>query len=303
MYNKDIKERYVKFRLDSSTLMEREIIRFFEISRPIEEMFNKDLCNFTNKEIVEFYKFLNVVSLERLQSIHSQYSLYTSWCLNEHLVLDSQNHYLELNVRDLEKLVNKKILHKRIIDRETVLKWAEGLPNARDSFCLLALFEYGKSKDFVDIWNLKISDIHEGYIRLSNRTVKASKTLINLAINAHENDEYYGSNGKVYTLKAGSNIYRDFHNTDEFVDGYQKGRRIYVGMTRCFKFLGVSDWMNINAVVVSGKLNMIERRAKELGMSAVEFVHSPYLKEVKEQYGDNKNAKWYMLKYGDYLEG
>ena len=44
--------------------------------------------------------------------------------------------------------VNKALFNMKIVSKNTILNWVEQLPNPKDQFVLLGLFEGIKGKDF-----------------------------------------------------------------------------------------------------------------------------------------------------------
>ena len=185
-YNEELKKRYIKEKEKILSVSSNYIDVQFRKSSEMEYELNKDISNWTTYEIIEYYKILNMTSYESLLCVNSTLSQYTQFCLENSLVKDNQNHYLEMTKDLLADCINKAILEKKIVERETVLRWVEELPNPRDQFILLSLFEYGKSKDFKDIVYARPQDIQGNKLKLSNRTVNISDKLINIINNCIE---------------------------------------------------------------------------------------------------------------------
>ena len=116
MYNKEYKERFIAER-ENKKYLECQ----FEKVSSMETELNKDVSNFTYYEIVEYYKLLNTCSLEYLRVLNSQFSLYTQWCLQQNLVSDSQNHYLELRTEDYDNCINKALINLKVIPKSVIL--------------------------------------------------------------------------------------------------------------------------------------------------------------------------------------
>ena len=149
-FNEELKKRYLNEKEKSLAITSNYIdVQFRKVSETEYEL-DKDVSNWTLYEIVEYYKLLNLTSYESLLCLNSIFSQYTQFCLENSLVRDNQNHYLECTREVLAGCINKSILDKKIVSRETILKWVDELPNPKDQFILLSLFEYGKSKDFRD---------------------------------------------------------------------------------------------------------------------------------------------------------
>lgn len=303
-YNEELKKRYIKEKEKILSVSSNYIDVQFRKSSEMEYELNKDISNWTTYEIIEYYKILNMTSYESLLCVNSTLSQYTQFCLENSLVKDNQNHYLEMTKDLLADCINKAILEKKIVERETVLRWVEELPNPRDQFILLSLFEYGKSKDFKDIVYARPQDVQGNKLKLSNRTVNISDKLINIINNCITEDKYYsitGNNKKTMPLVDYGYIVKSYPNQNIELSDFQKGRNIYIASQRIFDYIGVRQWMSPNSVAESGKLHMIKERSKELNMTPIQFIYSDYIKEVEVQYNCSITTSVYKTKYEEYL--
>lgn len=303
-YNEEIKKRYVEEKGNKTLVPASHLLNTFKKSAEYEFEHGKDLCDWTRYEITEYYKILNSTSLEVLINLNSVFSQYTQFCLENNLVKDNQNHYLEINFNILNNCINKAILNKKVVTRETVLEWVNELPNPKDKFILLGTFEFGKSNDHQDITNAKQDDV-EGYrLKLADRTVDISDELLDIIYDCEITDEYYSISGsctRTMPLVDYGYIVKSYPNQSIDATVYQKGRNVYASSRRIMQYLGIGDWMNLSAISESGKLHMINKRAKELGMSAVEYIYSDFIKEVETQYNCKITRSIYMKKYKEYL--
>lgn len=303
-YNEELKKRYIKEKEKTLGISSNYIDVQFRKAAEFEHELNKDLSNWTVYEIVEFYKILNIATFESLLCLNSSLSQYTQFCLENNLVKDNQNHYLECTADIIKGCVNKAILEKKIIDRETVLKWINELPNPKDQFILLGLFEFGKSKDFQDFVYARKEHLNGNSLQLSSRTVEITERLVNIIDDCETETKYYsitGENKKVVDLVDYGYIIKSYPNQNMGLGDYQKGRNIYISCQRTFKYLGVGEWMSPNAVVESGKLHMIRERSKELNMSMMNYIYSDHIKEVEMQFGCTISRSVYVKKYAEYL--
>ena len=303
-YNKELKDRYLHEKEKMLSVTSNYIDVQFRKASEYEYELSKDVSNWTVYEIIEYYKILNMTSFESLLCLNSILSQYTQFCLENSLVRDNQNHYLECTKEVLAGCINKAILDKKIVDRETIIKWAEELPNPKDQFILLSLFEYGKSKDFKDIVYARPKDVNGNKLKLSDRTITISNELKDIISNCVSEDTYYSISGKgtkIMPLVDHGYIVKSYPNQNMSLSDFQKGRNIYISCQRIFDYLGVGKWMSPNSVSESGKLYVIKNRAKELGVSPMEYVYSEHVKEVENQFGFNMVRSVYCKKYGEYL--
>lgn len=304
-YNKELKERYLVEKEKSLSITSNYIDVQFRKASETEYELDKDISNWTVYEIIEYYKLLNLTSFESLLCLNSIFSQYTQFCLENSLVRDNQNHYLECTEL-LSGCLNKAIIDKKIIDRNTVLGWVDELPNPKDQFILLSLFEYGKSKDFKDIVyaTSKNLDVDNNTLKLNDRTVYVSDKLIDIIQDCETEDTYYSISGKGVKKMPLVNygyIVKSYPNQNMGLSEFQKGRNIYIACQRIFDYLGIGEWMNPNAISEAGKLYMIHERARELNIIPTQYVYSDYINEVAKQYGCSIVRSVYVKKYGEYL--
>ena len=302
-YNKEQKKRYISNKEEFLSVPSNYIDVQFRKSSAHEYELDKDVCNWTVYDIIEYYKLLGMSSFESLLCLNSTFSQYTQFCLENNLVKDNQNHYLECTKEVLVGCLSKAIFEKKIVDRKTVLGWVDELPNPKDQFILLSLFEYGKSKDFKDIVNAKAEDVNGNELKLSDRSVQISDKLVSIIEQCIETEVYYsitGKNKKVMPLVDHGYIVKSYPNQNIYLSEFQKGRNIYITCQRIFDYLGV-EWMSPNSISEAGKLYMIKERAAELNMSPVQYLYSEHIKEVDEQFGCSITRSVYAKKYGEYL--
>lgn len=306
MYNEILKKRYIKEKSESVMIPPNYLECQFNKTKKYEEELNKDLHDFTACQIIEYYKILNISSLDSLVVMNSHFSLYTQWCLQEDVVADQQNHFLELDMETLKECLNKEMFQRKIVSRKQVLSWCDQLPNPKDQLVILGLFEGMKGKDFCDFVHLKPSNvIDDKFLSLSsNRTIMVSDRLIRYIKDSIIETIYYSSSGlqvKKMPLINKGYVIKDYPNTKEDTTDYRKGRTIYNGIARSLNYVGVLDFMSANSICESGKLHMIKQRASELDMTPKEYIYSEHIKEVEYQYNCNIVKSIFWLKYEDYL--
>lgn len=305
-YNEDWKDRYLREKETTLSIPVNYIDVQFRKASETEYELDKDVSNWTTYEIVEYYKLLNVTSFESLICLNSIFSQYTQFCLENSLVRDNQNHFLECTKEILYGCLNKAILDKKVVDRNTVLKWVDELPNPKDQFILLSLFEYGKSKDFKDTVYATKKNLDEENctLKLSDRTVKVSNRLIEIINDCNTEDTYYSISGKgtkVMPLIDYGFIVKSYPNQNMDLSEFQKGRNIYIACQRIFDYLGVGKWMSPNSLSEAGKLYMVKEKAKENNMTSMQYLYSDDIKDVENQYGCKIVRSVYAKKYEGYL--
>lgn len=283
MFNEMQKERFL-VSYGSAT-----ITSIFNKCAPYEEEWGKDISTFTFYEIQEMYKRWNTTSVETLKFRHSILGGYTDWCILQTLVPDSQNHFRELKLQDLQQCVNQVAADMQKISREVLLSWTEQMANPRDQFAFLALFEGVFNTKYEDLLNAKVSDICGNTIKLSsNRVIEISDKLIQYAYEADNELYSYSEAGRrtkayseddEYIIKCRLNANRDNENKNY--------KRL---MNRIFsKNLGITNMPKLLSgptLSTAGQIHWILTRSQELNITPKEYIQH-YEEEFKNQYGLN----------------
>ena len=76
-YNTDLKIQYIEEKSKEVIIPNNYLECQFNKTNKLESELDKDLSNFTVYEIIEYYKMLNVSSLDTLFPMNSQFSMYT----------------------------------------------------------------------------------------------------------------------------------------------------------------------------------------------------------------------------------
>ena len=304
-YNPELKIQYIEEKSNEVIIPNNYLECQFNKTSKMEEELDKDLSNFTVYEIVEYYKMLNISSFDTLFVMNSQFSMYTQWCLQKSLVKDNQNHFLEMTLEHLKDCLNKILVDMKVVSRETVLNWGEQLPNPKDQFVLLGLFEGLKGKDFCELSKLRPENINGNIATLyTGREIELSDQLIKIIHDCVLEDKYYsitGNGTKVMPLVDKGYVIKDYPNARGDVSDFQLGRKVYNSITRILNYFDVLDFMTANSIAESGKLHMIKERAKELGLSCKDYIYSNYIEEVEKKFNSKIVRSIFWLKYEDYL--
>lgn len=304
-YNSELKIQYIEEKSKEVIISNNYLECQFNKTCKFEEELNKDLSNFTVYEIVEYYKMLNISSFDTLFVMNSQFSMYTQWCLQKSLVKDNQNHFLEMTLEHLKDCLNKALVNMKIVSRDTILNWVDQLPNPKDQFVLLGLFEGLKGKDFCELSKLRPEDIKGNIATLcTEREIELSDRLLKIISDCVVEDKYYSISGngtKVMPLIDKGFVIKDYPNARGDVSDFQLGRKIYNSITRILNYFDVLNFMTANSIAESGKLHMIKERAKELGLSCKDYIYSNYIEEVEKKFNSKIVRSIFWLKYEDYL--
>ena len=302
LYNKSIKEEYIRERIKEVTYNEFFLKGRFMQSAPFEEKLGKDLCNFNYYDIIDMYKLLNAKSLKVINVTNSIYSMYTAWCIANGMVDDGQNHFKELSTNDYKLCLSEARRKQSRISRDELMQLVKELPNAKDRYIILGLFEIGKTNDFEVLKKAKFSDLDESNntLQFNGRKIHISDDLLKIILDCKEETYYIALRGDGINtpLKDTGRIFKDHMNTKDEVSDYQLGRRVYTHMRRCMDYLGLLNVISPSDIVSSGIIHFIKSRASEMNID-----NRDYLNNYKEEINTQFNIKIVPYSFIDENEG
>lgn len=306
MYNEAIKLRYKQERETSVVVPQYALKLDFKKTSAFEEQLDKDAYDFTVYEILNMYKTWNIKSIDTLYVINNRLSQYTQWALEQNLVADSQNHYLEINRDMLTGCINMIAQQKRIVSREQMIAWCSKLPNACDKFIFLGLYEGLNGSNYEDFWNASIDDIDKENktIRVKRGVIPISIDLIEYAEEANNTLELYpmtGDMGRATKLVENGKIIKLKINC-KYDDPIHNGKNIYIAIVRVCKFLDIDRWYNTRQANESGIINFIKQGMEQYDLSFHDYLWSEHLKEVEFQYNRRIVRSSFYTKYKNLFE-
>lgn len=305
MYNQDLKLRYKQEKESYTTVAAYYFNSLFKKTEPFEEALDKDISNFTTYEIINMYKTLSIMSLDTISTMNSNLSMYTQWCIQQNLVNDFQNHFLEINREMMASFVNKYAMNQKVVSRDKITEWCNQMPNPSDAFCLLALFEGLKGSGYLEIAYARMEDFENNvFTSYQGRQIKISDELVNFAILSNETLEYQSITREMkhaVDLIDNGRIIKDYPNVRANESLPILRRRIQTKLVRIFDYLGILNWMNGNDVRMSGVIHLINSNSKKINVTGKQYLYGDGLKEIKKQYDLNIAPSTFVNKYGEYL--
>ncbi len=312
MYNEKRKETFIKeFTMEKSTGKRNQtpkqvLINRFTETAQFEMDLNKDVCEWTVPEILDFYKSRVTRSLESLMMIHSHLNMYTQWCLTNAMIPDSQNHFTEIDREILnQQCVNSAYLDKGIVDRAGAIKLTKNpkILNEYERFLILALFEGIGGKGYSDFEALTMDNFKGDMVELPGRTIKVSYELINLAKASAEVYEYrlYGGVDRIMNYETSDKkIIKSKPNKKEGASATAFLHTMSVNIKR-LKEECDTPAISSSMLFESGRLQMIRDFMVKDNIDAETAIKS-YHEEISNQYGPIYAKARYLDKWNKYLE-
>lgn len=296
MYNQERKEQFLQEK-ERETTISNNLKNMFQMAERFEELYERDLCEFTTQDIISLYKYYSTPNIQTLIQINNSLEMYTNWCINNGLVPDNQNHYSEMKSEILCECVDLNVLKTKIFTRNDLMNWLQKLPNYVDRFIFLGIFEGIPVLDGC-LTDARLADLNDNILTLSNGTKRVlSRELVNIMWEAdaevvrlsmgeqqRQRNVQYAS-GDTIIRPAVNSAYTDNKPT------LLVGSRVRM----CCKFLGIN--VTIKNISECGRMWYIKQIADEHGCSITDATVK-YRRDHEEIYGKVQNMLTYSLTYG-----
>lgn len=299
MFNAERKKQFLAEKNEYSKIS-NNLLNIFEIAESREEKYGQDMCEWNSDKIIEFYKYYSTSSISSLVVINTALREYTTWCMENGMVSDNQNHYGEIQSEALCKCLDISRLKSAVFLREEFLDKIKTLINYTDRFVLLGLFEGIPNSMICDV---KLSDLNGNVLTLANgKQIELSRELILIMHIANDETEYISM---TKTEKAFPYIYSDtIIKRTQKSDGNKMSNTVLVGskVRRCAKFFGMPS-LTIKNIIESGRLNYILEISISNNVSIEDVIKETRFRKIhEERYGKLQNAMTYWLTYGKLIE-
>ena len=304
MFNEENKKRFMDD-IDLDQYPYNYWQNMFNKSEQLEEMYGKDLYDFSKKEVLTFLKFQDSKSFDYISVIIFNLRKYSQWALKEGLLIDGQNHFAEISKEDVNSCVNKLGLDESIISKEEMVSVLYKIPNCRDKFVMIALFTGIKGLGYSEIVRANLSDIDESAHKMklcTGRIIDISDDLIRVAKLADQEQEYIYSDGKKRTLYGDYGAL--YKNSSPKTTEEQAIKRFPRSFRNMLDDLGVSRYLTINSIFTSGLIDCINRICEKNNLTTSEVFADPkHVEYLRNQYRFNiAIANRFITKYKDYLK-
>lgn len=183
---------------------------------------------------------------------------------------------------------------------EHLEKWEAVLTNPRDKFLIRALFEGISGPHLDELSNIKVSDVDAEActITLTKRKINVSKHLCELALESASANTYRKEDGTEYQFLDSDKdmVVKSFSSC---ASAFERERRLKNTYLRIMKILGEEDL--VRELQIGGKVFFINKRCKELGISAKDYLYGPHIEELNAQFGGKVVRATFLKAYGEFL--
>lgn len=306
MYNEERKLAYIKKKEDEVSLNKYYLTDLFTNTERFEVKYGKDVCDWTTKEIISYYKYYDTCSMNTLTVKHSSLRQYTDWCVSEMLVADCQNHFAEIDAGVLNSCINYSDLDKLVMSRDELRIWLGKMINPVDKFMMLGIFEGLKGSYSRDITRLRISDIEGNVVHLEDRDIAISDELKQYCMDAAYETEYYlyGASKKIIKLWSADPTIIYKQNIDaRYEDDEHLDRSVACRYKRIAEAFGWPTKLTYKKLMSSGKIEFIKSLMLQKGIEDPETVLREYRDTINNQYRVDVGTSIpvFLMKYKKYL--
>ena len=257
----------------------------FETYKTFEDQYGKDACDFTEKDIYNSLRTLNISSIQSLESRVSLLRKYTDWCIARNINRDHINHYDMIDRNDLiAQCLNEIKDRNEIFSREDVLEFSNVADRASDAYMILAAFEGIGSRSYSEMAYLKDSQIDavNKVVALEGLILPVSSELCTVAFESINCYEYENSDGKKFYFEDTADyaikpMRGRIYNSEEFIR--EKLNKRYRKMQDTID--GRITFTNLKK---SGIIYSMRKCMDENGLSFDEMLLSKQFEEIKARY-------------------
>ena len=197
MFNENVKNEYLDQLI--STSIKRSALSIFRNSEEYEEYFNKDICNFIEPEIKEYFASIGAISFVGLHSKCSVLRTYTQWCIDKKISKDNINHYDSITPAIIESCLNKVGEQSKYITFAELKELAKDFTNVSDSALCYCLYFgiYGKNGNEIINMTEDDIDVDSATVKLvTGREVRIPHEVISVLIDSCNEYDYILPTGK-----------------------------------------------------------------------------------------------------------
>lgn len=296
LYNESLKTSFID--LYASKYGERHCKFLFKNTAGMERVLEKDVCNFILEEIISLLKSLRSTSEQSLRIKVSIYRTYTSYCIEHGMSKDGQNHFNEIDSQIIMGCIDKTKAQNRLLTNRDFMNIINDIPNARDQFILMAIYEGVCKKTAAALSEIQNHDlIGNNRIRTGRELVSVSEKLYSIAENAALTDTYYKGDGRTMKLCESSYLIKPTYFPNKPPKEKLDSRVIYRKLDNLsIAYKAPLTFVNVR---LSGFMNKFTEIAEEQGGFLMGYYSEAYQK-LTDRYGLHFSKLRLSQLYHDY---
>ncbi len=293
MYNEDRKNDFINSDINRNDLTDS----LFRSISEIEELFEKDVCDFSKEEILFLLQTTESKRFYTIEKYKNIITIYIDWCIQKGYC--KVNEARRINSTEIENILTEKGIKDQLITREDFLLHLKELRTARMKYVMLMLFEVGGKNNFRDLLDAKEEDINGHELKLIDRTVTISDELLKVIHQAKEEDSVPWGHSTRDLIDNGR-ILKDFYQKDSSTDPIIRYKKIYAQVVKALKEMEYN--CSVTDIVTAGIVHYINCLAKQNNIQPYTVIATQELYDkVKNQYNISRFRWDFLRQYRSYL--
>lgn len=291
MFDKEQKEAFIKEYLKSKVVAKTSLYAVFRKTEPFEEKLNKDVSDFSRKEILAMlskFKSKSTISLLNYCIVLKHYSRFVK---NE----VGSNAYESIVKSDIAALVDKNIL----LTREDMDEIENQLLNCSDKAIIELLWEGVAGKSMSDLLSVSAECIKGNVLCVNGKEYMITNRLQSILPKAFAEEEImsYGNTMKIVEVNGKGRIYKERPNARGIDTEDSRFRWVYRRIQLFRNYLDLPG-LTMKNIQSSGLWYYLNLGMKETGLDARSFLKTKDGEKLAKRYGfsdywvDNICAKY-----------
>lgn len=302
MYNKDLKEGFIKDYMKSRVVALTSLYSLFRKTAPYEYELNKDCSEFTEEEILKMYKEFSARSYNVLLNYNVILKAYCAWKKYYH-GLENDIAYEGITTDMVRLLIPNDA--KVMLSREEVTEIEDQLYNWSDKAIVELLFEGVAGKNMEDIYAVSEECIKGDLLVVNGKEFPLTDRLKELLPKAFEEIEImsYGETMRLAAVTGKGRLYKARFNAIGIDTDDAKFRYFYRKIQLFRGYLDIPG-LTMKNIAASGLWHYLNCGMKEMTLDLRGFLRTEQGKEIAIRYGFSED--YYIeniyTKYEQYLK-
>ena len=297
MFNEEQKQRFIN---TDHNVVQSTLLGLFNKAEMLEVMYDKDLYDFTEDQVIEFLKCLRSSSIESLGVQLSIVIKYVDWALSENLVIDGLNHFREITKEQRDECISIKAQNKYYSYNDIIEMCSKLSDNPVNQYVLMAPWYGIGANDRDEIEKIGIKNLHNNQIIIGDKILQVDQYFVDIFTKSCNTFIYFSNrNNKEMT---GEGAWKVCTNTR----GGNFRTKMNSKYLRISKIIGKE--VNYNVIKFSAMLYYVKQKAEELQMSNKDFVYNSSdmieilnIYEFRPSLSDVQRRATFWYKFNSYL--